>query len=325
MGESMTNQTMRVSRARYATSGTAQAREFMGELYGAELKVAATNGKPWQVRFDQVQAGPVTVVDLDMQADLRFQLLGRDEFVITTMVGGTAEIERRSGRECFGPGETYLAVDPRADDPCRCDHAHTVNLPRSLVDEVVAGDPETPPRPWEFRSDRPITGAGRRWVLGVGLFKDVVDGAGPSSAPLVLGPATRMLAALALATFPNTVVADPPVGTVRDAHPDTLRRAIAFIEAYPDRDITVADIARAAFVTPRALQLAFRRHLDTTPTAYLRKVRLHHAHQDLLAAVPGDGATVAGIAGAWGFAKPSRFAEYYRAAYGRSPVESLRG
>jgi AraC-like DNA-binding protein len=318
----MSDQETTVSRARYASSGTAEAREFMGRLYGADLKVAATD-RSWQVTFDQLQAGPVTVVDLDMRADLRFQLLGREEFVITTMVGGTADIERRAGRECFGPGETYLAVDPRADDPCRCDHAHahTVSLPRALVDEAVGAD--GPPRRWEFRSHRPVDGAGRRWALGVALFRGVVDGAGPSASALVLGPATRMLAGLVLATFPNTAVAEPAPGPA--AHPSALRRAIAFVEAYPDRDITVTDIAGAAFVSPRALQLAFRRHLDTTPTAYLRKVRLDHAHRDLLAATPGDGATVGRIATTWGFAKPSRFAEYYRAAYGRSPAETLRG
>ncbi|MFI6180577.1 hypothetical protein ACIA8R_33925 [Nonomuraea sp. NPDC051191] len=46
-----------------------------------------------------------------------------------------------------------------------------------------------------------------------------------------------------------------------------MRRAIAYLEAQPDQDITVADIAAAAHVTVRAVQLAFRRHLDTTPLA----------------------------------------------------------
>jgi AraC-like DNA-binding protein len=313
---------MPVTRAWSAFSEADEAREFMDTLYGAELKVAATD-RPWQVTLDQVEAGPVTVVDLDMQADLRFHLFGRDEFVITTMIGGTAAFDRRAGREIFGPGETYLAIGPRADDPCRCDHAHahTVNLPRALLDGVVADGSDASPRPWEFRSNVPVAGAGRRWARSVGLFKDVVDCVGPSTSALVLGPATRMLAAIALNTFPNTAVVEP---TSRAGQPDALRRAVAFIESCPDRDLSVGDIAAAAYVTPRALQLAFRRHLDTTPTAYLRKVRLHHAHQDLLAASPGDGTTVARIANAWGFAKPSRFAEQYRAAYGRAPSESLR-
>ncbi|MEU7612530.1 hypothetical protein [Micromonospora sp. NPDC049204] len=44
---------------------------------------------------------------------------------------------------------------------------------------------------------------------------------------------------------------------------------------------------------PRALQLAFRRHHDTTPMRYVREVRLERAHRALRAADPTTGATVA--------------------------------
>jgi AraC-like DNA-binding protein len=104
----------------------------------------------------------------------------------------------------------------------------------------------------------------------------------------------------------------------------SLRRATAFIEANPDRDITVADVAAAAHVTIRAVQLAFRRHLDTTPMAYLRQVRLDHAHRQLQAANPGR-ESVTAVAYRWGFASPSRFTAYYRQAYGVLPSRTLNG
>jgi transcriptional regulator GlxA family with amidase domain len=107
------------------------------------------------------------------------------------------------------------------------------------------------------------------------------------------------------------------------AHAETLRRAIDFIEAAPDDPISVADIAAAANVTVRTLQLTFRRDLDMTPMAYLRKVRLDQAHRALAAAAPNDGVTVSRVALDWGFANPSRFASYYRAAYGRLPSQTL--
>jgi transcriptional regulator GlxA family with amidase domain len=69
--------------------------------------------------------------------------------------------------------------------------------------------------------------------------------------------------------------------------------------------------------------MAFRRHLDTTPMAYLRRVRLQHAHQQLQHADGQDGQTVTRVALDWGFASASRFAAYYRAAYGRAPSETL--
>lgn len=77
-------------------------------------------------------------------------------------------------------------------------------------------------------------------------------------------------------------------------------------------------------MTPRALQYMFRKHRDCTPTEYLRRVRLDHAHRELLAA---DRATtsVSDVARHWGFLHAGRFAVYYRECYGQSPHVTLRG
>jgi anti-anti-sigma factor len=103
----------------------------------------------------------------------------------------------------------------------------------------------------------------------------------------------------------------------------TLRRAIAFIQERARDDISVTDIAAAAFVTIRAVQLAFRRYLDTTPMAYLRQVRLERAHRELVLGDPRH-LTVAQVASDWGFPSASRFTAYYRAAYGVPPGQTLR-
>jgi len=76
---------------------------------------------------------------------------------------------------------------------------------------------------------------------------------------------------------------------------------------------------------PGLVQHAFRRHLDTTPMAYLRAVRLAGARRDLLAADPGDGTTVTAAATRWGFAHQGRFGATYRRAYSESPGRTLRG
>jgi transcriptional regulator GlxA family with amidase domain len=103
----------------------------------------------------------------------------------------------------------------------------------------------------------------------------------------------------------------------------TVGRAVAFIEERAGDDIGVTDIAGAAFVTVRAVQLAFRRYLGTTPLGYLRWVRLERAHQQLLSADP-DRTTVTAVAADWHFTNASRFSAYYRAAYGVSPAQTLR-
>jgi transcriptional regulator GlxA family with amidase domain len=144
-----------------------------------------------------------------------------------------------------------------------------------------------------------------------------------AAGPLVAAGAARLLAATALSVFPNNVLTEPTIQDRNDAHPATVRRAARFIDDNAHRDISAADIAGAANVTVRALQLAFGRHLNCTPTGYLRRVRLENAHRELLAADPAR-QTVTAVARRWGFPSHSRFTAYYRQAYGRLPSETLQ-
>ena len=107
------------------------------------------------------------------------------------------------------------------------------------------------------------------------------------------------------------------------AQPQTLRRAIAFIDDNAHLDIRLTDIAAAIGVTPRTVQYTFRRHLGATPLGYLRRVRLFRAHRDLQAADPTVD-TVMQIAGRWRFSHPGRFSMAYKEAFGTSPSSTLR-
>jgi AraC-like DNA-binding protein len=100
-----------------------------------------------------------------------------------------------------------------------------------------------------------------------------------------------------------------------------VRRAVDFIHANASEPLTVGAVARAAGVGSRALQAAFRRDLGTTPTAYLRDLRLDLAHAALTAG--GDDVTVTEIALRCGFAHPGRFAAAYRERFGVPPSAEL--
>jgi transcriptional regulator GlxA family with amidase domain len=142
--------------------------------------------------------------------------------------------------------------------------------------------------------------------------------------PLVLGHVSRLLAAVALSTFPNSATTGPTPHDRAENQPVLLRRAIEFIDANVIEDIGLADIAEAVHVTARAVQYMFRRHLDTTPLRYLCEVRLHYAHEDLLIANRRQD-TVTAIGARWGFMHTGRFAVVYRQTYGHSPHTTLRG
>lgn len=134
----------------------------------------------------------------------------------------------------------------------------------------------------------------------------------------------RMVAASAITVFPNTALRTAHAPSPGRVEPAALRRAMAFAEANADKSITVQDMAAAANTTARALQHSFARHRDTTPTGYLRRVRLEHAHRELQTADPADGTTVRSVAARWGFVNPGRFAAQYRDTYGVAPSHTLR-
>jgi AraC-like DNA-binding protein len=116
----------------------------------------------------------------------------------------------------------------------------------------------------------------------------------------------------------------PQIARQRAApRPRHLRLAETYIEAHLDQPITLEDVAQAAGISPRGLQLAFRDHRGTTPLSFWREARLARAHADLMTAPPGT--RVTDIALRWGFTHFGRFSEMYRARYGLCPRDALKG
>ncbi|MET7992140.1 helix-turn-helix transcriptional regulator [Amycolatopsis sp. NPDC005232] len=140
--------------------------------------------------------------------------------------------------------------------------------------------------------------------------------------PLVHGQLVRLAVASILENFATTFTLDD--GRLHATGSQAaVRRAVAFIENSAAEDVGLTRIAEAAGLSARGLQQAFRRHLDTTPLAYLRRVRLDHAHRELLASSPAA-TTVSRIATRWGFANPGRFAAEHRREFGSEPKDVLR-
>lgn len=142
------------------------------------------------------------------------------------------------------------------------------------------------------------------------------------SSPLIESELRRHALHTTLSVFSPAFAEALDRAAQRVAAPRTVRRAIAYMEAHAHEPITVDDVAEAAGISTRGLQYAFRRALGVTPTEYLRNERLARAHAELQ---EGTGMPVAEVARRWGFASPSRFAKHYRATYGRSPRQTLRG
>ncbi len=104
--------------------------------------------------------------------------------------------------------------------------------------------------------------------------------------------------------------------------PESLARALAFLNARLDAPVALDDLAAAAGVRPRTLEAHFKSHLGTTPLGWVRRTRLARARQHLLAS--GESANVTDIANANGFTELGRFAAQYRRQFGELPSQTLK-
>ncbi|WMY78600.1 AraC family transcriptional regulator [Citricoccus sp. I39-566] len=189
------------------------------------------------------------------------------------------------------------------------------------LEDLTGAPPETPIR---FEGDFDLeTPGGQSWRSTVqALAQGLNPGSPIATHPLMAAPLTQAVARGLLLAAPHNhshLLHMPP----GPAPPDAVTDALDYLRANARQRLSVAEIALAAGVSVRTLQAGFRDHLDTTPVAMLRRIRLEGAQRDLLSGRPGT--TVAAVARSWGFHHPGRFAIHFAQAFGRSPSEVLGG
>ncbi|KQO46353.1 MULTISPECIES: helix-turn-helix domain-containing protein [unclassified Frigoribacterium] len=142
----------------------------------------------------------------------------------------------------------------------------------------------------------------------------------PRTPPLARHSAQTAIVRTLLDLFPWRAVDVPD--TLRTERTKRLRLAAEYVHAYADQAISSADIATAAGMHTRTLQQLMNEHLGSSPSKYLRHVRLDRVRQDLLAGDPGT-TLVSDVAGRWGFGNLGRFSAAYLARFGELPKDTL--
>ena len=125
------------------------------------------------------------------------------------------------------------------------------------------------------------------------------------------------------------LAAPQPVHRSIDRQRATLRPAtrsptvLDYMERNLEQRLTSHDLARVGCMSVRGLHAAFQRELGVSPMAHLRRMRLDHAHADV---VHGSARVmqVSDVAMRWGLFHPSRFARQYQDRFGELPSETLR-
>ena len=317
-------------RQEFHSRDPAEIRSYLSGAYGADVHLKLLghlDGHRLRLDHRRMCGGSFSLEDVRHDGDVETRAEATTTgLVVLWAIDGRAKSHVDNLEGTARPGGVVLGATAVAPVHVRTSDAtlKTAVLERDLLTKAAADLAPDCPALVRFTGVEPVSAeAGRALTAARRYVEETVLADDGSATPLILAAAGRLLAATALSAFPNAVDLSDRPHDRNDHHPVLLRRARAYIDEHAAKDIGIADVASAVYVTPRALQYMFRRHLDSTPMAYLRRVRLDHVHRDLIAGDRQD-ITVTAAAARWGFAHTGRFAVLYRETYGQSPHVTLR-
>jgi AraC-like DNA-binding protein len=309
---------------RFRTDDLEAAHDFLRRTYwDYDARLLGTRGT---FHFEHaVRAnGPCLLLEMEHNVPCEHVAAESGDLMLICVLRGRVERSTRAGTERFSAGDVFLLSQPGEGYALRWDDLRAMTMPVRAESMPAADSSGRAVRLGSLTARRPEQ---RLMVRRTFDFIDKVVLGGPSrSSDLVPGSAARLVGSMVATVFGAD--ADGSDGGESAGRPEggrgTLRRAMEFIESNADRDIGLPDIAAAAYASSRSVQLAFRRYLDTTPMAHLRRVRLERVHEELVGSRHVTGTTVTEVATRWGFASMGRFAQEYRETYGVLPSETLR-
>lgn len=310
-----------VHRTSYVSTSAEEAWDVLSRMYtGARPHTGSLQAA---VRFDAAETPGLAVDHGHLSAAQGAFDPSPDQLNIISVLDGRISLDfGRRGAVISTAGDSYLYL-PDGPADLRWDdfEALPVRVPLSEVTRSAAAQTGIPADALRFTSPRPRTpGHAQLWLRTARLLRDqLADPHSSQLGTLVHRGLINLTAATLLEVFPNTAMTRGYIPGPGDVRPAAIRRAVAYIDTHVSLPITVTDIADAAGTTPRALRAAFRRHLDTTPTAYLRRARLEAARADLSDLDQHTHPTVAEVAWRWGYTHPNHFIADYTATYGAPP------
>ncbi|TNC25169.1 AraC family transcriptional regulator [Amycolatopsis alkalitolerans] len=299
-----------------------------GEVYFPHRLTVLHDPATFRMSLSATRIGPVSAGLLSYAGEVRLTT-GELEtgYEINVPLDGVLYTRTSRGEVCADPGLAAVY----SPDTAAMLHGWAgggslfgLKIDRAALETQLADLIDAPVRSG-VRLDGSITlrqGPGRQWwALARSLVELAREPDGPLSRPMVARPLVQSVITGLLHAVEHPY-RDRLVTCPRRPPPESVRRAVELLETEPELPWTVVDLARRSGLSTRALQEGFLRHVGRSPMAYLRTVRLRHAHADLVAADPARH-TVAGIAGRWGFVHLGRFAAAYRERYGSAPSETL--
>lgn len=311
----------------FRTRALDEAREQVGRVFSPH-RLELLRGEELNAVQNVARLQHVCLSFLSYGGAVRVRVRGLESFYLVQMLqagrakvtaGGQSVISTPSLASVLSPDDSVeMAWSPHS-------RQLDVYLERGALERQLEALIDTPlRRPLRFSLGMELWKAqSRDWLRLVSILQDEFERGGVLlRQPLAAAQLEELLMTTLLLAQPSNYSAllnsEPALSA-----PRSLRQVLDYLEAHVQEPLTVGELARVANVSVRSLQQSFRRHLDTTPTAQIRAMRLQRAHEDLLAADPQAGRSVAEIALRWGFTHLGRFSLLYRKEFGVAPSRTL--
>lgn len=308
-----------------ARSNSPQAiREAVNDLTHEHHRLVLHQGSQLEGTVNGLPLGPLNIVHVAYGAAVTVNSPPSGCRVLVVIPHGPMVVE--------SSGHQWVASTPFA----LSSHHHTTMVPDpvggALIGatdaDVIEGQVESHlgqrlRSPISLSSERPLQLASPSLVVATWLEAcRVLEDPPPRANELVRAALlSSLLASMTLGLAPHLAGALSPQGA--GTGPAYVRAARAIMEQQYAEPLTVETVAASVGISTRQLRAAFTEHLDTTPTQFLRGVRLEKARTALTDPAAAERTTVAAAAMRSGFTHLGRFAAYYLEKYGEPPSVTL--
>ena len=251
---------------------------------------------------------------------------GLDAYSLFIPLDGAIELRAGSKRVLSTPGMAAFGESPTFTEQVfseqskylviSVDRAEMVRHLSDLIERPVM-------RPLEFAPNLDLAkGAGPTIMAMAAALETGLAGEAPLlQSPIAMKRMKETMIALLLEGVPHRFSGELR-GPVTTVSPYYVKRAIEFMWANASRPVSAAEIAAECGVGVRALNSGFRRFKAVPMMAFLREIRMSAAHQQLRD--PASTASIAEIAGKWGFTHFGRFSSEYEKRFGELPSQTRR-
>ena len=310
--------TMQPGRVELQTSDPGELVEALGPVVEA-VSIRSLRSSGFDARLRLVPLGRVALFTLSLSPGQVLQPAPRGFVGITVPLSGSFDI-RECGRAHAFSTEGFHLARPREPFDFRTPGGSRVlvaHLDNALLEEHAQS--LDAPAGWSERIPTAHASVEPEWESVLGLlsyaWQELRREGSALHAPQVAREVENTIASMVVAA----ALSEP---SPRSAAPAHLRRAEEFLRAHVRAPVSLAEVGRAAGVSPRTLSRAFRRRHGVGVMGFLKQRRLEAARVALQMAAP-ESTSVTEVALRYGFGNPGRFAAEYRKAFGEYPSQTL--